>query len=159
MTLYEIDQQIAELIENGIVVDEDTGEIKTLEDDLDALQLQREEKIENIALYIKNEEALAKNIADEIKTLTERKNRALSRVERLKQYLLVRDGKPLETAKISITYRNTSRVEVDERVLPREYYRIKTEEAPDKELIKKELKNGKEIIGARIVEERKVNIK
>ena len=49
--LYEIDKKILECITNCI--DPDTGEI-TNSEQLEALQMERQTKLENVALYIKN---------------------------------------------------------------------------------------------------------
>ena len=51
MTLYEIQDNIRQAIEQGF--NEETGEIFDASD-LEALQIQRDEKIESIALYIKD---------------------------------------------------------------------------------------------------------
>ena len=51
MTLWEINDNIRKAIEQGF--DEETGEIFDASD-LEALQIQRDEKIESIALYIKD---------------------------------------------------------------------------------------------------------
>ena len=48
MTLYEIDKQISEF---PFDVDENSGEILNIED-FEALQMARDEKVENVALYI-----------------------------------------------------------------------------------------------------------
>lgn len=55
MTLYEINQTILSLI------DEETGEILD-EDQLERLNIAKEEKRENIALYIKNLRAMTKKL-------------------------------------------------------------------------------------------------
>ena len=54
MTLYEIRDQIARILDTGFVVDEDTGEVLADESSLDALKMAEEEKLENIICYRKN---------------------------------------------------------------------------------------------------------
>ena len=66
MTLYEIDKQISEF---PFDVDENSGEILNIED-FEALQMARDKKIENVALYIK--ELLAER--DKYATLIENNN-------------------------------------------------------------------------------------
>ena len=72
LKLYEIDAAIDAAIEAG--TDPETGEITNLEE-LTALQMQREEKLENIALYIKNLSAIATALKNEIDVLNERRKR------------------------------------------------------------------------------------
>ena len=62
MTIYEIDSRIAELL------DPDTGELLDYEA-FAALQMEREAKIENMALWYKDLSAEAKAIRDEEKAL------------------------------------------------------------------------------------------
>lgn len=72
LKLYEIDAAIDAAIEAG--TDPETGEITNLEE-ITALQMQREEKLENIALYIKNLSAIATALKNEIDVLNERRKR------------------------------------------------------------------------------------
>mgnify|MGYP000917782718 FL=1 len=65
MNIYEIDNAMFSLI------DEETGEIKGYEA-FEELQMQREEKIENVALWYKNLIAESKAIREEEKALAER---------------------------------------------------------------------------------------
>ena len=51
MTLYEIRDQIARILDTGFVVDEETGEVLADESSLDALKMAEEEKLENIICY------------------------------------------------------------------------------------------------------------
>ena len=85
MNLYEIDRQIQELIENS--VDPETGELTLDPAALDALQMEREAKIENLACYVKNLTADAKAIKAEEQALSERRKAAENKAERLKRYL------------------------------------------------------------------------
>ena len=65
MTLYEINNAIIQELEGA--VDPETGEIvdEALLAEYEQLQLDRETKVENVGLYIKNLEADAKAIRDE----------------------------------------------------------------------------------------------
>ena len=69
MKLYEIRQEIAELLERGFDVDLDTGEVLDIAPKLDALQMDEREKLEGIALYIKGLNAEVAAIREEEKTL------------------------------------------------------------------------------------------
>ena len=159
MTLYEIDAKIREILEKSI--DEETGEILDMGDELDALQMSREEKIENTALYIKHLEALAASIKAEEDALAARRKARENRAERLRDYLLYAlGGEKWESAKVSISYRGSSAVVVNEEKLPEEYFKTttKTETKPDKKLLKKALDAGETIPGAYIEQRKKVVI-
>ena len=84
MTLYEIDQAIQGL------VDPETGELMDYEA-FAALQMDRDAKIENMALWYKDLMADAKAIKEEADTLNERRKALENKAERLKSYLTVCD--------------------------------------------------------------------
>lgn len=105
MTLYEIDQKIMELI------DPETGELLDVEA-FDALQMERVEKIENVALWVKNLAAEAAAIKGEVETLTARKNAAERRVDRLKAYLAYAlNGEKFSTPRCAVSFRRTKSCE------------------------------------------------
>ena len=82
MTLYEIDEKIV----NGIKIDPETGEVLNA-DEIDALQMERDAKIENIALWIKDLKAESDALKGEIDVLTERKKVTDNKVKSLSSYL------------------------------------------------------------------------
>lgn len=159
MTLYEINSKLAEII------DESTGEIIDFEA-FESLMMAKEEKSENIALAIKNITAEASAIASEIKALTERKKAAENKVSRLKEYLsYILAGEKLKTGKVSVSYRKSSAVEVDESF--REWAENNgldnlltyKDPEPSKTAIKEWLADGNECPSARIVERESLIIK
>lgn len=79
MTLYDINSQILDFM-NNIEIDEETGEILTDMSLLDQLQVAHDEKIENIACYIKSVEAECDAIKRKKSTLqsAERSRKILS---------------------------------------------------------------------------------
>ena len=148
MKLYEIDQAIADLLSN---VDPETGEVIVDLEALDALQMERETKIENIILLIKNKAAEATAIGAEIKSLEARKKIADNEVTRLKLYIMYAlKGQKFERAKCACSFRRSQKVET----LPQfvewamkndpSLLRQKDPE-PDKTAIKERLKDGDEI--------------
>ena len=158
MKLYEIEQAIESLI------DQETGEILNIEA-FQGLHMERDTKIENIALWMKNLNAEAEAIAAERKTLQDRetsvKNKADSLKERLTQIL---NGEKFSTPKVSIGWRTSKSVEVDddfiewaEKKAP-QLLKYKEPEA-DKNKIKSALAVGFEVVGARIVEKQNIQIK
>ena len=57
MTLYDIDAQIAALdgaAEADMIIDEETGELVSVAQALDALRMERGAKFENVAWWVKN---------------------------------------------------------------------------------------------------------
>lgn len=143
--LYEIDQRILAL------VDEETGEITDFEQ-LDKLQLERDAKIENIALWIKNLKSDEESYKNEKQAFEERQRQAKQKRESLEHYLSeALNGEKFKTAKVECGFRKSQKVEVDDVFsLPDEFKKYKEPEA-DKTAIKAAIKEGKEIAGARIV--------
>lgn len=103
MKLYEIDNQIQALLD-GMGVDEATGEVVLDVEALAALQLERQTKLEGIALYIKDITAFADDIRAEEKALAERRKALEAKAERLKGYLAsALGGEKLETARVRVS--------------------------------------------------------
>lgn len=112
MTLYEIDKSIEALVN---AVDPDTGEITVDNDALDALLMERDTKVENIACCIKNLSADAKALKEEEAALSARRKTTEKKVERLKDYLTYAlHGEKFQTAKCAVSFRKSSAVEVDD---------------------------------------------
>lgn len=105
MKLYEIDNAIQAILDGG--VDEETGEV--LDIDLEALaglQLAREQKLEGVALGIKNLGAEVAAIKAEEDRLAKRRKVLENRVTSLKSFLAqALDGGKLETARVKVTTR------------------------------------------------------
>lgn len=155
MRLYEIDAALEEAL-NRISVDEETGEV-TANPDLEAiaaLQMERDKKLENVALFIKNAESDAAAIAAEVKALNDRKrvleNRATSAREWLKTAL---GGEKFATARTAITYRTNRDTTIidDATQIPDEFFPIKkTDKTASKTLIKQAIKDGETVPGAHL---------
>lgn len=79
-SLYEIDQSILSC------VDPETGEIIDVEQ-LQQLMMDKQAKIEGIALWVKNLESDAAEFAAEEAAFADRKKRAAAKVDALKKYL------------------------------------------------------------------------
>lgn len=144
MTLYEIEIAIANCI------DED-GEIVDVEK-LEALQMERESKLENVALWIKNLNAEADALKAEKNALYARQKSAENKAERLKEYLAnALNGDKLKTTRVAVSFRKSTAVEVDPLAeLPEQFTKIRVE--PDKTELKKALASGELVEGAKLVE-------
>ena len=159
--LYEIEQDIANLIEVGAdrFVDGETGEIISKED-FDALQMEWSAKVEGIALGYKNEDAEAKAIKEEIDKLTERMNRHKRKAEGYKNFLaMVLEGKKFETAKALVKPTKSKVCEWDGSFEGLEKYAIPQEPKFDKAQARKDLLAGVEVPHCTLVEKTSVSIK
>ena len=157
MTLFDIDKAIADF---EFEVDENTGEILN-PNALDELQMAREQKIENVGLYIKNLEAEADAVENQEKVFADRKKRIRKKIEGLKGFLgYALQGEPFKTDKVVMSFRRSEGVHItDEYLIPDEYKTFTVVKKPDKTVIKKALKDGKEIMGCELVEKNNVQIK
>lgn len=156
MKLYEIDSAILEVIENDFSFDDETGEVFFTVDDLNALDMARNEKLEGCILFIKNCESEANAIKAEITALQARMKRKQAAADRLREYVLYSmesmHDKTFETAKAYARVGYYQRVDVEDMdALPVEYVREKVTTSPDKTAIKKAIKAGAEVRGARLV--------
>ncbi len=108
MTLYEIDRRITEL------VDPETGELLDYEA-FQALQMDREEKIEGMALWCKDLTAQAKAIREEVEKLSARARAAARKAEGLKNYIAAAlDGEKFSTARCAVSYRRSTSLDVQQ---------------------------------------------
>ena len=157
MTLFDIDKAIAEF---EFEIDEDTGEILNI-DALDALQMAREQKIENVGLFIKNLEAEADAVENQEKIFADRKKRIRKQIEGLKGFLgYALDGKPFKTDRVVMSFRKSESVLVkDDYLVPDEYCNITVVRKPDKKVLKDALKHGKEIMGVELIEKQNISIR
>lgn len=160
-SLYEINSQIDRVW--GAAVDPDTGEIINEEalQELEQLGMQREEKLENLALFYKNLSAEAEALKAEKMRLAARQAATEKKAEWLKQYLsqYMESGEKYKSAKVSIGWRKSESVQVDDTFLLPDEYLIFTV-APDKNALKKALKAGEPMIGgARLVTTNNIQIK
>lgn len=153
-SLYEIDQAIMSCI------DYETGELIDPER-LEALQMERSQKIENVCLWIKNLQSDAIAFKAEKDSFSEREKAASKKVEQLKEWLVnALNGQKFNTARCAVSFRQSETVEVDDiKHIPAELLRVKTTYEPDKTAIKAALKEGNEIEGCRLVEKLNANIK
>lgn len=147
--LYEIDRAILEC------VDCETGEIIDPER-LDNLLMERNTKIEAVALWVKNLESDAAAYKAEQAAFAKREEQALAKAESLKKWLArACDGQKFNTAKCAVNFRKSESVEIlDESKIPAAFMRTstKTTTSPDKAAIKKAIKSGQEIGGCKLVE-------
>lgn len=169
MTLYDIDAQIAALdgaAEDDMLIEAETGELISVSQALDALRMEREAKLENVACWVKNLSAEADAIREEENRLIKRRKAAETKAANLKAWLLSamtrEDGTTdrLKTGRVAISVkRNPPSTVVDDALLPSTYKVAKITYQANKELIKRELLSGGEVPGAHLEYGRSVIIK
>lgn len=160
MKLYEIDQKIMEL------VDKETGELLDYEA-FEQLQMERDSKIENMACWYKELDALAEAIRTEELTLAERRRVIENKADRLKNYLgRILNGEKFQSAKCAIGFRKSASVSVDDYdaclawAVENEVHCFRYKPAElDKTEIGKLLKAGNEIPGVSLTEKTSVSVK
>lgn len=155
-SLYEINKAIMECI------DTETGEILD-EEKLKELSMDRNDKIENTALWIKNLKSEVEALEKEKTILAERQAIKEASIERLKKYLTdALEGNKFETARVALSFRKSESLNVlDETKIDRKFFKEKvvTTISIDKMAIKEAIGNGENVEGAVIVEKQNLQIK
>lgn len=162
--LYEIDEAIENCIING--TDPETGEFLA-GDALEALQMEREAKIEGVALFAKDCRAEAAAIKAEMENLKSRYDRLNRNADGAEQWVAyVLGGHKFSTAKVDCAWRKSQVVEVDEDFVAwadkyalEDYLTIKHTVNANKTAIKKALKDGVDLPHCRLVERNNLTIK
>ena len=160
--LYDIDAAIL------ACVDPETGEIFAPEQ-LDALQMEREQKLEGVALWVKDLKAEAEAVKAEADKLTARKKAIDNKIDSLKQWLLYAlGGEKLKTARCNVYQTHSQKVVIDDEKamidmlmsspFGEKFLRIKEPEI-DKNALKDSLKQGYEYEFAHLEETESVVIR
>lgn len=167
MKLYEIDAAIERLVES--LADPETGEVnEDALDELNALQMERGAKLENIALAYKNLRSDAEELKVEEAALKERRERKERRAERLKQFLSRQlDGEKMETPRVAVSFRKSSAVDINNPTLALSFLankgytdciRVKDPDI-DKAACKRLIGVGVTIPGVEIISRQSISIK
>lgn len=156
-TIYEINNALYSLI------DEETGEIKDFEA-FEKLQLDRETKIENTALWIKDLLGDADKIKAEKEMLAEREKKLRNRAESLRRNIdFALAGEKFETPKCQIVYTKSRKCVIADEDKFMEAYPEFVKETVIKKIsltdVTKALKADTVIDGAELVECNNIQIK
>ena len=169
MKLYEIDGMLRDFLENGSVLEGNTaegdevmnedGELLTAQE-LEELNIARDEKIEGIAVFIKELLADEDALKAEADRIAQRRKSLKNKAEWLKNYLATfMPGEKFESPKAAISWRKSEKVLVEPgTVVPDEYLKFK-EPDYDKTALKQAIKSGKEFDGVSLVETQNIQIK
>lgn len=155
--LYDIRREIADF---EFEVDPETGELLNAMS-WDALNMAFEDKVENIACYIKNLASDISAFKAEEEQLAKRRRSNEKKVEFLKRLLADNmGGEKFSTARCAVSFRRSEAVQVDSvEHIPAELLRVKTTVEPNKTAIKDAIKAGQEISGCKLIENMSVQIK
>lgn len=152
-SLYEINEEILNC------VDMETGEIIDVER-LSQLQMAFDDKVEGIALWIKDLLSDAAAIKAEKDKLADRQRVCENKAKRLKEYLSgFLGGQKFKTPRVAISYRPSKSVDVlDLSKLPEKYLKY-ADPTVDKTMVRKALESGIELEGVALVEKQNIQIK
>lgn len=153
MKLFEINNEIESLI------DMETGEILD-EDKLHQLQIDRHEKLRNIAFVYLNAVSDSKELDEQVKKFTARRNAAKATAEWAKATLARElEGKEMKEAEFKISYRKSKSVEIANADDVPLAYHIPQADKIDKVSILALLKAGESVPGAELIEKSNIQIK
>ena len=151
-TLYEIKQELLDCI------DMETGEILDA-DKLEQLQMDKHEKLRNIAFVAINATADIAAYKEQEKRFKAKRTAAEKTLAWAKE-TLSRElaGQKMKEAEFTISYRPSEVVEIDDdAALPAEFIKMKSEW--DKTAIKEALKEGAMFDGCRLVQKQNIQIR
>lgn len=161
--LYEINAEVERLLDeestlrldNGQAVDVETGEIFSLEKRLEDLKLEKEEKIESVALYAGDMIERKSSLDARIKSLQEISKSLQKQIDGLTNYILfATENSGLETANVLVKVKKNAPKTIieNETELPKCFIRrvTKVETSPDKTAIKKAIQAGEIVPGAHL---------
>lgn len=160
-TLYEYNHALDEL------VDPETGEISDYEAFL-ALSMERDQKIENVAVMIKNLNAEAALIKAEEAALKARREPMERRATRLKDYLAkFLDGEKFDCPRASLSFRKSKALSVSDVKTAAEWLEghghidMVVRDAPrlDKRAVSMLIKSGEEIPGVTLFDRNSLQVR
>ena len=156
-SLFEISQDMEQCF------DMETGELD--EAKFDALTLEWEQKVEAVALYVKEKRMLVSGMETEKKNLEDRIRVEKNAIDGMNKWLyraIVELGgySKFETPKAKVTFRRSEQVDiVEERMIPEKFMDVQVVRKPMKKLIKEAIKGGEQVAGVTLTEKVNTQIK
>lgn len=137
---------------------------ETIKDTLEAIDEDRNTRLDNIAWLMEFNEDKANRLKDKSKEFSQEANRLTKKNKSLMRYMteVIDDMgvKEVQTENHILKPRNyKASVDVEEEKLPKKYWKQKIKEEPDKTLLYELLKSGEDIPGATLKPNRKTVIK
>ena len=160
MNLYEIDQKMMEAF--AAAVDPETGEIvdEEMKYTFDKLALDRDRKIENICLFIKNLRAEAAALKAEKEAFAAREKASENKAESLPRYLKgYLNGEPFKSTRATVSWRKTKSVKIEDLGMISATYLTWPDPVPNKMKIRKVLEAGRLVPGAELVENQSMTVR
>ena len=152
MSLYELDERVEHVL-HLLSIEEDDGTICFLESSLEALELDREQKLLNCAWVVRNALAQAQAIREEENRLSAKRGLYERRAERVTEYVAkcggLEEGEKFEKAGNGWKWTSSERVEVDPDFDSPAYMRVK--QIVDRVALKAALKRGWVVEGAKLL--------
>jgi hypothetical protein len=160
MNLYEIDQKMMEAF--TAAVDPETGEIvdEEMKSAFDQLTIDRDQKIENICLFIKNLRAEAVALKAEKEAFAAREKASENKAESLLRYLKgYLNGEPFKTTRATVTWRKSKSVKIEDLSMISADYLSWPDPVPNKMKIRQVLAAGGLVPGAELVENQSMTVR
>ena len=165
---YQIREDLFRFLEEEMdeCYDAETGEIKDTEAwaRLDKLLLEREEKIKQLGLWLRDEKAFVEQMKEQRRDLSARIDAHEKKVENIKEYIRqqmsIFGDRKLEYPNIGVRIGTSRSVEItDYTAIPEKYIRTKTIVEPMKAEIKKAIENGEAVQGAKLIEKDNIQVR
>ena len=159
-TLYDIANEFEKSLDN--LLDHDDSD---LINEIESIEGEFKLKSANVAKYIRNLEHLAFGIKEIESSQKDRRISLEKKIARLKDYLRINFEKTntekIESDDIVIAmYKNPVKVNIiDEEKIPEKFFQIKETKLLNKDKIKESLRNGENIPGCELIQEKRISIK
>ncbi len=167
MNIYQIDKALRDVIENGISIDMETGEVLFDESNLDALEITMDKKLLAYAKVIKEKVTFEKALKEQAESIAFRRKSLNNTIEKLKARVIEHSPKreKLQDTQIEITfakgseslkYSDTYKMDT----LPKKYIVTKPAvKSADAKQMLTDLKNGTKLDGVTLVRKPQLRIK
>lgn len=164
MKLYELNKAIEDMLDlMDKFSEENEGLISnTLEAELEALELAKEEKLKNCYKAYRIIEAQALSFDIEAQRLLTLKKRAEKKLEGLKNYVaacLEGESWSCHLGQFSFRTSETVEIECETEDLPARYRKVRVTVTPDKETLKKDIKEGTDVPGVYLMKHKRLQVK
>lgn len=164
MKLYEIKDDLVQTLDVLLEVEEDELAKENCIEMLEFLKEELKNKSDSILKYLRNLTLEKESVESELERLEKLKKSKDNKIKRLKDYMInimiQLDEKKIETDIGSYGLRRSTKVDIiDEKLIPEDFIKIKTERSLDKIGIANYIKQYGEMAGARIVESYSLQIK
>ena len=159
-TLYDITNEFEKLLDN-LLDHDDPDLIKEIE----SIEGEFKSKSANVAKYIRNLEHLAAGIKEVENNQKNRRASIEKKIIKLKDYLRFNfertNTEKIENDDIVIAmYKNPVKVNIlDENKIPEKFFHLKEAKVLNKDKVKESLKNGEDIPGCELIQEKRITIK